>query len=225
MTESPYQDKNGPWSSHTFILERLRSLPAGSRVLDVGAATGMLARRSGNASLEFFGIEVNPEWARLAEPYYREMWTCSLEDIPETALGGFDAIVLGDVLEHLPRPEEALSKLSARQTRGSLFIISVPNVANIWIRLNLLFGKFTYTDRGLLDRMHLHFFTRRGLLDMTRQAGLEIGPVKTIPVPLDLISPFFATSPGRWLQVVLNWFTSLFPTLLGYQFILEAMKP
>jgi hypothetical protein len=37
----------------------------------------------------------------------------------------------------------------------------VPNVANIAIRLMLLFGQFNYTERGILDKTHLRFFTRK----------------------------------------------------------------
>jgi 2-polyprenyl-3-methyl-5-hydroxy-6-metoxy-1,4-benzoquinol methylase len=224
MSKPIYQDKTGPWSSHTYILERLQTLPPGSRVLDVGTATGMLARRNGSVSLRFFGIEANPEWAGMAQQYYEKMWTCRLDEVPEDALGGYDAIVLGDVLEHLTGPEAVLKKLAGQQLGGSRFIISVPNVANLWIRLNLMFGRFDYTERGILDRTHLHFFTRKSLSDMTEQAGLEIVSFKALPAPLDLIFPFFRQFPGKQIYAGITWFTSLLPTLLGYQFVLEAKK-
>ena len=184
----------------------------------------MLARRNGPASLRFFGIEANPDWAAIASPFYEKLWICSFDEAPEEALRGYDAVVLGDVLEHMPQPDAALRKLVGMQTHGSLFIISVPNVANLWIRLSLLMGHFDYAERGILDRTHLRFFTRRSLVDLVKGAGLEVISIEATPIPLELLSSFFGTSPGRQLHAAFAWFTSQFPTLLGYQFILEAKK-
>jgi len=224
MSNLPYQDKPSIWSSHSRIAARLGSLPVRSTVLDVGTASGMLARHSGNTSLRFFGIEANAEWAAIASPFYEKLWTCSFEEAPDEALRGYDAVVLGDVLEHMPALEIALNKLAGLQAPGSLFIISVPNVANLWVRLNLLMGHFDYAERGILDHTHLRFFTRNTLIDLVKGAGLDIISIKATPIPLELVSPFFATPLGRLLHAAFAWFTSLLPTLLGYQFIVEAKK-
>jgi hypothetical protein len=69
MSNLPYQDKPSIWSSHSRIAARLGSLPMRSTVLDVGTASGMLARHSGNTSLRFFGIESNAESAAFASPF------------------------------------------------------------------------------------------------------------------------------------------------------------
>jgi 2-polyprenyl-3-methyl-5-hydroxy-6-metoxy-1,4-benzoquinol methylase len=224
MSSLPYHDKPSNWSSHSRIAARLESLPGRAKVLDVGTASGMLARRSRNTSLRFFGIEANAEWAAIASPYYEKLWTCSFTDMPDEALVGYDAVVLGDVLEHMPEPAVALNKLTGLQAPGSLFIISVPNVANFWVRLNLLIGRFDYADRGILDRTHLRFFTRKTLLEMVKNAGLDILSIKATPIPLELVSPFFGTPLGKLLHAALGWSTSLAPTLLGYQLIVEATK-
>jgi hypothetical protein len=98
----------------------------------------------------------------------------------------------------------------------------VPNVANLWVRLNLLFGRFEYTDRGICDRTHLRFFTRKTLIALAENAGLEIQTIRATPIPLELVNGFFVTFPGRILHSMLARCTSWFPTLLGYQFIVEA---
>lgn len=224
MSNLPYKDKPSPWSSHSRIASYLEMLPAQSKVLDVGTASGMLARRTWTHPLRFFGIEAVPEWAEIASPYYENLWTCSLEDAPEEALRGYDAVVLGDVLEHMSAPEEALKHLVDLQPIGSKFIISVPNTANLWVRLNLLVGRFDYTERGILDRTHLRFFTRKTLTDMVKNAGLDILSIQVTPIPLELVSPFFVSQPGKVLHAIYSWITSLLPTLLGYQFVLEAKK-
>lgn len=220
----PYQDKPSPWSSHSVITKLLKKLPAESKVLDVGTASGMLARMCQDQAFHFFGVELNPEWAQLANPYYEKIWIGHIADIEAEALGGYDAIVLGDVLEHLPAPEAVLRKLMTLQSSGSTFLISVPNVANLWVRLNLLLGRFDYTDRGILDRTHLRFFTRKTLMEMLNQSGLKISSIQVTPIPLELVSRFFVTTPGTILQAFFARLTSLFPTWLGYQFIVEAKK-
>lgn len=225
MSGMPYQDKSSPWSSHSRISACLESLPAQSKVLDVGTASGMLARRSGNKSLHFFGIEAVAEWAEIASPFYEKLWVCSFDDAPNEALSGYDAVILGDVLEHMPAPDRALKKLVDLQPAECKFIVSVPNVANLWVRLHLLMGRFDYAERGILDKTHLRFFTRKTAKALINNAGLEIISIQGTPIPLELVSPFFTTAMGRLFHAAFARFTALFPTLLGYQFIVEAKKP
>lgn len=220
----PYYDKPSVWSSHTIIAARLNVLPVGSKVLDVGTASGTLARMCQNKSLRLFGVEPNASWAQVAAPLYERIWACSIDDVEEGSLGGYDVVVLGDILEHLSAPDVVLQKLVGYQSPNSVFIVSVPNVANLWVRLNLLIGRFEYTDRGILDRTHLRFFTRKSLIAMIKSSGLEIVSIQVTPIPLELVSSLFVTPPGRLLHAVLARCTSLLPTLLGYQFIVEARK-
>lgn len=224
MSNNPYQDKPSPWSSHSCIAAHLKALPPQSRVLDVGTASGMLARRRENKSLRFFGIEAVEEWARTASPHYENLWNCSLDDAPEEALRGYDLVVLGDVLEHMSTPDVALKRLAALQPKGCKFLISVPNVANLWIRLNLLMGHFDYAERGILDRTHLRFFTRKTIKALVGEAGLEIASIQVTPIPLELVSSFFTSPVGMMSYSAFAWLTSIMPTLLGYQFIVKARK-
>jgi 2-polyprenyl-3-methyl-5-hydroxy-6-metoxy-1,4-benzoquinol methylase len=225
ISELPYHDKPSPWSSHSVIAAYLNALPAHSKVLDVGTASGTLARMCQNNSLRLFGVEPNASWAQIASSLYEKIWVCSIDDMVEESLREYDAVVLGDVLEHTSAPETVLQKIIRLQSSGTLFIISVPNVANLWVRLNLLMGHFDYADRGILDRTHLRFFTRKTLLAMVKNSGLEIISIRVTPIPLELVSKFFITPPGKLVHAALVRLTSLLPTLLGYQIIVEARKP
>lgn len=223
-TDLPYHDKPSAWSSHSLIATHLNSLPTQSKVLDVGAASGTLARMCQNKNLRLFGIEPNPDWAQIASPLYEKVWICSISDIDPELLRGFDVVVLGDILEHLSDPQAVLQKLVESQSPNSLFLISIPNIANLWVRLHLLLGHFEYADRGILDRTHLRFFTRKTLITMVKSTGLDIISIQTTPIPLELISRLFETFPGRWLHAALARLTSWLPTLLGYQFVVQARK-
>ncbi len=225
ISNLPYHDKPSPWSSHSIIAKHLDALPAQSKILDVGTASGTLARICQNNSLRLFGIEPNVTWAQMASALYEKIWACSVEEMEEESLREYNAVVLGDVLEHMSAPEVVLQKLVRLQSSGTLFIISVPNVANLWVRLNLLIGRFDYADRGILDRTHLRFFTRKTFLALVKNSGLEIITTQVTPIPLELVSKFFVSPPGKLVHAALASLTSWLPTLLGYQFIVKARKP
>jgi 2-polyprenyl-3-methyl-5-hydroxy-6-metoxy-1,4-benzoquinol methylase len=224
-SDLPYVDKRSPWSSHSLIAAELVRFPAQSRVLDIGTASGTLARLCRGHSFKLFGVEPNPNWAQIALPLYEKIYVGSIEDAEDEFLRGYDVIVLGDILEHLAAPEAVLQKLVDLQRPDSTFIISVPNIANLWVRLSLLTGKFDYAERGILDRTHLRFFTRKTLLAVLKSAGLEIITIQVTPIPLELVSRFFISLPGRWLHAGFAQLTSILPTLLGYQFVAKARKP
>jgi SAM-dependent methyltransferase len=88
----------------------------------------------------------------------------------------FDAIVCGDVLEHLREPETFLRQArSWLRPQGSL-IASIPNVRHHSVVRGLLAGNWTYEAAGLLDRTHLRFFTRRSIETLFEGAGFRIDP-------------------------------------------------
>lgn len=220
---NPYLEKRSPWSSHSQIAGILRSFPAGTRVLDVGTADGIIGRMLGkDTPLRVYGIEPHAVWAKQAEQYYQGVWVGMIEDAPESYISNFDVVVLADILEHTPAHEKVLLKLVALQHQPCEYVISVPNIANIYIRLNLLFGRFDYTERGILDKTHLRFFTRKSLIETVEQIGLKISWMGVTPIPLELLSPFFMTPAGLVIFRLFNGLTRLFPTLFGYQFIVRA---
>ena len=51
---------------------------------------------------------------------------------------------------------------------------AVPNVLHIEQRVKFLFGKFRYTDVGVLDRTHLRFFDHFSIDDLIRCSGYRI---------------------------------------------------
>ena len=98
------------------------------------------------------------------------------------------------MLEHLSDPLAALVALDGTLAAGGRVIASVPNVAHLWVRLQLLAGRFEYADRGILDRTHLRFFTRRTFIALLAQAGLAVEELAVTPVPLP---PGRARAPAR----------------------------
>ena len=153
-----------------------RLIPDGSSVLDVGAGNGLLARvlQSLHRHVVIHGIEPNAHAAALAAPYYRRFHQGLAEDLAEPLAGGYNFIVLADVIEHIANPLTFLQRLLDGLPRETRVIITTPNVAFGAVRLALLNGLFEYVDSGLLERTHLRFFTLSTLERLVSDLGLNI---------------------------------------------------
>jgi len=219
VTASPYQLKADPYSSHAVILSRLGE-GRGRRVLDVAAADGFLSELLTKQGWVVTAIERDPEQAARARGKCKEVVMADLErPLPE--LGGpFDAIVCGDILEHLTDPLPVLMALNRSLTPGGTVIVSVPNVAHLWVRLSLLLGRWNYADRGILDRTHLRFFTRRSFREFLAQAGLVVSELVATPVPLPLVVPERFHGAGLRVAHVANALAArAWPGGLAYQLV------
>lgn len=221
-----YRFHEFPGSSHRVILDLLAdSTPL--RILDVGTASGYLDRELQARGHSVTGIECHAGRAAQARDACVEM---IVGDVEALDLGRyaetFDCAVLADVLEHMPRPEEALRKIAATVKPGGRLIVCVPNVANLYVRLNLLMGRFRYQPCGILDATHLRFFTLTTLRDMVEGVGLEIRSIQPTPIPLPWL--FSGVRQQGWFRLLyrgLRAVTRVFRRIFAYQFVAVTEKP
>jgi 2-polyprenyl-3-methyl-5-hydroxy-6-metoxy-1,4-benzoquinol methylase len=219
-----YTLKTDPFSSHSVILGWLAE-GRGRRLLDVGAADGLLSRHLTQRGWKVTGIEADAALAAAGSAHCERMLVADLNRGVPPLDGEFDAIVCGDVLEHLADPATALAALLGSLAPGGEIVVSVPNVAHLWIRLSLVAGRFDYAERGILDRTHLRFFTERTLDALLRGAGLTVERRTATPVPL------YQVVPPRWHGGLLTAVHALsaaasraLPRVLGYQFVVRARR-
>jgi hypothetical protein len=137
---------------------------------------------------------------------------------------GVNAIVLADIIEHLRNSTTLLRLVKQSLTNDGVLFLSVPNIANITVRLGLLFGVFEYRDRGILDFTHLRFFTMRTIRREVENAGFRIIAVRGSSVPIRLIIGWMPDFLLRIGERVLTWITRIWRGLFAYQIILVA-KP
>ena len=85
------------------------------------------------------------------------------------------AVMMLDIIEHLPDPPAVLSELAelsrALSSDGSdapVLVTSIPNVAHFDLGAKLIGGRWDVTPSGLLDRTHLQMFT-------DQRVGAELG--------------------------------------------------
>jgi 2-polyprenyl-3-methyl-5-hydroxy-6-metoxy-1,4-benzoquinol methylase len=196
---------------------------AGVVALDVGAADGLLSRQLTERGWRVTAIEGDPALAQAGARHCERMITMNLDREIPGGEGPFDVIVYGDVLEHLVDPLRVLVELDRSLGPGGFVILSVPNIAHLWIRLLLLVGRFDYLDRGILDQSHLRFFTERSLRAMLADAGLSIERFTATPAPLYQILP--VSWHRRWVaatHAINAVIARKVRRLLGYQFIVLA---
>jgi len=141
------------------------------RLLDLGCWVGFLLAEARERGWEPVGVEPS----QFASAYARDelgldVRTGELLSAP-LPLRHYDAIVMGDVIEHLPRPGEALDRLAELLLPGGVAWMALPDAGSL-------------VARGLGKRWwsviptHVQFFTRdsmRTLLEAHGWTVLEIG--------------------------------------------------
>jgi len=197
---------------------------SGSRLLELGPFSSHIAQLAGRPGLSWVGLEGALVCLPALLRWLSGAVIVDLETLSRLPRG-YDAILAADTLEHLLDPEKMMAMIHQALPPGGLFLISVPNVANLWVRLALLFGRFPYADRGILDRTHRVFFTRASLDRALTRAGFAIERRAVSTLPLPLILPRLPHPLLVPLLVGLRGLTRLFPTLLGYQLLAAARRP
>lgn len=185
------------YSTKSVICELLPE--KGSQVLDVGCNDGFFGRvKKGNV---YYGIDKSLEALEEAKKYYAGTAYYDLNVLERLPWDKkFDVIIFADVLEHVLEPEKVLKFFVSNYLNETGFVIvSLPNIANWQVRVNLLFGRFEYTDTGIMDNTHLRFYTFKTALDLVKGLGFSdirvlfgsniFGPlIKTIPLLRNILS-------------------------------------
>jgi len=220
-----YDVKESEFASHS-VIARVVGDGGGKSLLDVGCAHGQLSATFVSQGWDVTGIEPDSVDAAVARGRGIRVIEMTVEDSLELLEEKFDMIVLADVLEHCANPWIQLSRLVTLCRPDSKIVISLPNIAHISVRMMLVLGHFDYSARGILDRTHLRFFTRRTALDLVSSAGVVVECLKITPTPVELIFPRLMKSAWSRRFLAFNAGVSrVMPRLLGYQFILVCRVP
>lgn len=211
-----YDDKKADYFSttRTGILDLIPEFYP--RVLEIGCGTGqtLTLLKESKRCAETVGIELFAEAADAARKKVDRVYCLDVEKetMPEES-GKFDLILLLDVLEHLLDPWSVLARLAKEHLAvGGRVIVSLPNARHFSLVVPLLFGKFDYTERGIMDKTHLRFFTRDSAAQLLHGAGLTIEATKR--TSLD-----FYLNSGKVNAITLG----LFSEFLTSQYIFRAV--
>jgi O-antigen biosynthesis protein len=214
-TDTDLENKN---SSLTLIVELVGS---DKRVLDVATSTEQVAKLLGERGCKVTRIEVDLETARQVEEYCE---TVIIGDVESLDLGNelddehFDVIILGDVLEHLKDPLQTLRRLNPFLRAAGYVVASVRNMAHGSVRLALMQGKLHHPSLGLVDDLHLRFFTRESAEQLFKDAGFLITELKSTTRAI------FDTEDSKQIPDEVLRLVQGDPEASTYQFVLTAHR-
>jgi 2-polyprenyl-3-methyl-5-hydroxy-6-metoxy-1,4-benzoquinol methylase len=222
LNENRYPIKTSKFSSHSKISAFLNKKSLGGKtlkILDIGCAKGELRNLLSSESIEYLGIEPFMSDYLTAKANGLDVIHCSAEEATTLLDSTFDVIVFADVLEHLQDPIELLKDYRKLLNPGGEIVISIPNVAHWSNRLGLLFGKWDYTDRGILDRTHLRFFTKKSFQKELLRCDYEIVRFMSTPIPLEALFPKLNHLIFILLDNTFYFPTKLYPKVFGFQLL------
>jgi SAM-dependent methyltransferase len=178
---------------YRLTLKRFLRHIEGTRILDVGAAPGHLAR-----ALSLLGYEVhcivhdlNENWENTPVREFQfadqalstglRLVQCDIQNEPfPLEAGVFDAVLFTEVLEHLWLfPLEPLSEIARVTRTGGHLILTTPNATAIKARLRWVRGVTTFPALEEMVSLpvhmrHTHEYTRREVEELVRRAGFEV---------------------------------------------------
>ncbi|AZT91539.1 class I SAM-dependent methyltransferase [Caldicellulosiruptor changbaiensis] len=192
-------------------------IPEGeSRILEVGCGSGatlLRLKEIGKANF-IMGIDIIEfeEQKKLDKFIMGDIETIDVSNYQDY----FDVIICADVLEHLKDPWETTKKLANCLKPNGILVASIPNIREISTIYKIVIkGDFKYEDSGILDKTHLRFFCKKNVLQLFKNADLEVEQIK----PSFL---FWETRGKRyWLnKLTFNFFHEFFTP----QFLIVARK-
>ena len=148
-------------------------------ILDIGCGAGDNAKILSRYGRIVDGITISAKEAEAAGEYCRTVKVFDVEEgLPEGLSNTYDAIICSHLLEHICYPQKLFNDIKGKMTSSnSILIISVPNLMHYRHRVQLLCGRFEYTEAGVMDYTHFRWYTFESLKRLVESNGFTI--VKT----------------------------------------------
>jgi 2-polyprenyl-3-methyl-5-hydroxy-6-metoxy-1,4-benzoquinol methylase len=169
------------YDENTAILEKTReslrkieSFCRRGRLLDVGCSSGTflwLAKRNG---WSVCGVELNKDTAQIANDNGLDVSVGELASA-DYPLASFDAIHLGDVIEHVRDPQALLSQVSAFLRSDGVIVLVTPNHDAIFPLLTFwLYRLFNMPWSHPTPPYHLNQFSEKSLDKLLQNLKLKV---------------------------------------------------
>jgi 2-polyprenyl-3-methyl-5-hydroxy-6-metoxy-1,4-benzoquinol methylase len=147
------------------IIEAILPYKKGGRLLDVGAASGILLEQAGKLGFDGEGVEPSRSLAKSAQDAGLKV---HLGIFPHPAITGpYDVITLIDVIEHVPCPIQLLKEIGAHLKPDGVGALTTPDVQSFVARM---LGPRWWHFRVA----HIGYFSRKTMQRALDEAGLEI---------------------------------------------------
>jgi glycosyltransferase involved in cell wall biosynthesis len=215
-----YPVKLYPFSSHYEILKILNAKENLS-ILEIGYGDGLLLKNLKTKNeVVCFGMNDPVKGAQETYTgYFKSDLHEGLPDFPEQ-YKKYDYILLLDIIEHLLNYQDVIGNASKYLKPGGTIIMSIPNFVNIYVRMNILFGRITYEERGLFDKNHLRIFNLKNARRLIGKFDYEIEKTYYTPIPvIEVLPKFLKKNLGMFLNFILFLKARILKRLFTYQYI------
>lgn len=144
------------------------------RLLDLGCWVGFLLDEARTRGWHAMGVEPSVFASRYArERLGLDVQTADLFGL-DLQLGRFDAVVLADVLEHLPDPGRALDRIATLAKPEAVLHLALPDAGS---RVARLLGPRWWS----VIPTHVQYFTRHSVSVLLARHGWEVLALRTAP--------------------------------------------
>src|SRR5438477_459081 len=171
----------GPAAGTTWRATSRRVPPARRTLLDIGAHAGRFLHLAQADGWTVEGIELNPRTAAFAAKRTGAL----VHQVNAHALASdgrrFGAVVLTDVLEHIPEPMRLLESIAALVEPGGSIAVKVPNGRAQWIKERALAAGSAHRVALADNLVHVNHFSPRSLALALEHAGFSGVTVRTAP--------------------------------------------
>ena len=174
-----YEDKpdNPLVQTYEHWLDRIETVHAPGRILDIGCGTGLFLAVARRRGWEPFGVDECPEAiAHAREHFDLPVQEGAFSDLRVDA-AEFDAVTMWDIIEHARDPIGLLGEARKRLAKGGIVGVTTPNQGSI---LDVVAGALYRTSGGRITaplekfyiEQHFLYFTEDSLQRALARAGL-----------------------------------------------------
>jgi len=160
----------------TRIAANLKKMCMGNKVLDIGGGYGFFSRELIKLGFKVESIELNEK----ARKVYERMNGFEPQNVSFDAnfaaknLGKYDAVLLSQVLEHLPMDQDPIKNIQLILKDDGVCAIAVPHFRSLVSRIQ---GK---NDMFIVPPEHINFFTINALRETFEFCGFQNIHTETI---------------------------------------------
>lgn len=160
------EEEAGQRATARVTLDAIERYVRRGSLLDLGCWVGFLLDEARSRGWQTLGVEPSDfAGAYARERFGLEVVEASLDEA-ELPTGSFDAVFLGDVIEHLPDAGGALDRIGSLLVPGGVVALAIPNAGS---RLARLMGPRWWS----VIPTHVHYFTRRSIGTLLARRGFE----------------------------------------------------
>lgn len=169
------EEETGQRATARRTLELIeRYAPPGGTLLDLGSWVGFLLAEARSRGWEVKGVEPSEFASRFArERLGLDVISDNLFTAPLPE-GAFDAVTLGDLIEHLTSPGEALDRIHSLLAPNGIVWLALPDAGS---RLARAMGRRWWS----VIPTHVQYFTRDSIRILLARHGFELLEVSTAP--------------------------------------------